>query len=126
MIKYSNMHDELVGNQENWPLAIDKMHDDRHWQRACRLGWDTSKLTIGKMHDDLNGVHRHIFRMSNLTAKIRKFNLCPFLNSNFHQIKVVSRCRDTQLQVGKNYSDSIKLETKQLQISIPNNNDLIG
>ena len=35
-----------------------------------------------------------------LTAKI--FNL------NFHSLEVVSRCRDPQLQVSKNYSDLTK------------------
>ena len=54
-----------------------------------------SKHTFG-----LQGLHKNIQRFNPLTAKL--FNL------NFHPLDVVSRCRDSQLQVSENYSDLTK------------------
>ena len=43
-----------------------------------------------------------------LTAKL--------FNWNFHPPEVVTRWRDPQLQVSKNYSDLIKMEVNKFQI----------
>ena len=57
-------------------------------------------------------------RFTELTDRFLNTLISKLFNYKFHSLKVVSRRRDTQLQVGENNSDFYKMEVNDFEISL--------